>query len=118
MLIRNDEPSAKDYLKTKVLEKDDIELLSEFGHYTIEALIVHVLGMVFNSLEYNSYIRVSSLVERLESSVRTQASLLKNRRLKKKRKMYLSQLMYLKRISLVRRGKDQNWRSWNQKDTA
>lgn len=83
ILIRNNDESAKDYLKGRLLEKEDIELLSEFGQYTIEALIVHVLGMVFNSLEYNSIIRVASLVERLESSVRIQASLLKSRRCKK-----------------------------------
>lgn len=81
--IRNNDESAKDYLRGRLLEKEDIELLSEFGQYTIEALIVHVLGMVFNSLEYNSIIRVASLVERLESSVRIQASLLKSRRCKK-----------------------------------
>jgi hypothetical protein len=39
------------------LEKDDIELLSEFGQYTIEALIVHVLGLVFHAVENNSIIR-------------------------------------------------------------
>lgn len=60
-----------------------MELLYEFGHYTIEALIVHVLGLVFNSLEYTSLIRVASLVEQLESSVRKQALLLKSRRCKK-----------------------------------
>lgn len=44
---------------------------------TLEALIVHVLGMVYNPLEASSVIRLPSLVERLESSVRTQASILK-----------------------------------------
>ncbi|XP_058075836.1 probable DNA-directed RNA polymerase [Magnolia sinica] len=83
ILIRNDDISAKDFLKGRELEKEDIEFLSEFGQYTIEALIVHVLSMVFYSVEYDSLIRVASLVERLESSVRMQASLLKCRRLQK-----------------------------------
>ena len=82
ILIRNNEVSAKDYLKARLQDKDNIELLSEFGQYTIEALIVHVLSMLFNIYEYNSIIRVASLVERLESSVRIQASLLKSRRCK------------------------------------
>lgn len=83
ILISSDKVSAKDFLRSKLLENNDIELLSEFGHYTIEALIVHVLCLVFNSVEYDSLIRVASLVERLESSVRIQASLLKYRRCKK-----------------------------------
>jgi hypothetical protein len=58
-------------------------LLSEFGQYTIEALIVHVLSMFFYSVESNSLIRVASLVEQLESSVRHQASLFKSGRCNK-----------------------------------
>ncbi len=96
ILIRENEESAKDYLKQKKFElsekdflrrrpfeKDDLELLSEFGQYTIEALIVHVLSMFFYSVESNSLIRVASLVEQLESSVRHQASLLKSGRCNK-----------------------------------
>lgn len=83
ILIRNNDVCAKDYLRGRALVKDDIELLSEFGQYTIEALIVHVLGMVYNSLEYNSIIRLATLVEQLERSVRKQALLLKSRRCKK-----------------------------------
>ena len=83
ILIRNNEVSAKDYLKARLQDKDNIELLSEFGQYTIEALIVHVLSMLFNIYEYNSIIRVASLVEQLELNVRRQASLLKSRRYKK-----------------------------------
>lgn len=96
-LIRNNEVSAKDYLRGRVLEKDDMELLSEFGQYTIEALIVHVLGMVFNTLEYSSIIRVASLVERLESCVRIQASLLKCRRCKKRFSMATDNVFQVKK---------------------
>jgi len=83
ILIRENEESAKDFLRRRALEKDDIELLSEFGQYTLEALIVHVLSMFFHSVESNSLIRVASLVEQLESNVRHQASLLKCGRCKK-----------------------------------
>ncbi|KAF3452229.1 hypothetical protein FNV43_RR08327 [Rhamnella rubrinervis] len=82
-LIKINDQNAKDYLRSQIKQKDDNELLSEFGQYTIEALIVHVLSLVFNSLEYNSLVRVATLIERLESSVRTQAALLKHRRCKK-----------------------------------
>jgi hypothetical protein len=74
-------------------------LLSEFGQYTIEALIVHILGMVFNPLEYNSIIRVATLVERLESSVRTQAAILKCRRFKKPFSMATDAFFQVKKSS-------------------
>lgn len=80
ILIRDNEESAKDYLRRRPLEKDDIELLSEFGQYTIETLIVYVLSLFFHSVESNTLIRVASLVEQLESSVRHHASLLKSGR--------------------------------------
>lgn len=80
MLISTDKESAKDYLKNKARTNLD-ELLSEFGQYTIEALIVYVLCMVFTSSS-NSMIRVASLVEQLDSNVRLQAVLLKGRRCK------------------------------------
>ena len=80
MLIRKDRSCAKDYLKEHLHANPvDIELISEFGPYTIEALIVHVLSIVFHS---GSIIRVASLVEQLDSSVRQQSSLLKSNRCK------------------------------------
>jgi len=52
ILIKHDKDNAKDYLKRKLHGMDSIdEILSEFGQYTIEALIVHVLGMLFNNEE-------------------------------------------------------------------
>lgn len=103
ILIRNNDESARDYLRGRVLEKDNIELLSEFGQYTIEALIVHVLGMVFNTLENNSIIRVASLVEQLESSVRIQASLLKSRRCKKPFSMATDNVFQVKKSGKERK---------------
>lgn len=97
MLIRKNEECAKDYLMGRLLDKDDMELLSEFGQYTIEALIVHVLGMVFNNHEYNSFVRVASLVEQLESSVRKQAALLKSSRCKKDFSMATDKVFQVKK---------------------
>lgn len=57
-------------------------LLSEFGQYTLEALIVHVLAIVFNPDESRVMIRVATLVEHLENLVRLQAKLFKCRRCK------------------------------------
>lgn len=83
ILIKHDKDNAKDFLKRQLHGMDSIdEILSEFGQYTIEALIVHVLAMLFNNEESNSKIRVATLIEQLESSVRRQASFLKSRRCK------------------------------------
>lgn len=40
--IKNDDECAKDILRKRFKKENDIELISEFGQYTIEALIVHV----------------------------------------------------------------------------
>ncbi|KAK7296945.1 hypothetical protein VNO77_46290 [Canavalia gladiata] len=59
------------------------ELLSEFGHYTLEALILYILGKVFQPLQ-STKIRVAYLVDALEEQVRTEAQLLRAQRLKLK----------------------------------
>lgn len=79
MLLSKKDICARDYLKARKLDKADSDLLDNFGHYTLEALIVYVLALVFNELEYSALIRVATLVERLESSVRRQATLMKGR---------------------------------------
>jgi hypothetical protein len=80
MLIIKNEISAKDYLRGMKLEKDDMELLFEFGKYTIEALIVYVLSTLLNPVEDKLTIKLASLVEQLDFNVRKQALLLKRRR--------------------------------------
>lgn len=79
ILIRDHDTCAKDYLKARSLKPAEMELLSEFGHYTIEALIVHVLSVLFSAQE-DTTVRITYLVEQLEYSVRSQAALLKSRR--------------------------------------
>ena len=81
LLIRNNEESAKDFLKKKIdINSDDYQLLTEFGQYTIEALLVYVLGMVFSPLETSSMVRMASLIERVDATVRSQALLLRRGR--------------------------------------
>lgn len=82
ILIRTEDVNAKDYLKKRLGSKEMNDLLSDFGPYTIEALIVHVLGTLFHALECSSIIRIQSLVEQLESRVRMQSSFLKSHRKK------------------------------------
>lgn len=57
---------------------DQLEL---FGQYTIEALIVHVLGVLFNSnknkADDESMIRTATLISKLDSYVRNHARYLK-----------------------------------------
>lgn len=75
LLIINNMPTAKEYLKS-FLSTEDLSLLHHFGHYTLEALIIHVLGLVFNCVRDFSVVRVSTLVEQLDSAVRVQAKIL------------------------------------------
>ncbi|XP_022974198.1 uncharacterized protein LOC111472781 [Cucurbita maxima] len=76
ILIQKDKLSAKDYIIEKLANDDDIKMLEELGQYTLEALIIHVLGIVFNT--YESMVRAASLINQLDSSVRTHSRLLKS----------------------------------------
>lgn len=80
MLICVDKENARDYLSKKVTSDIHKKLLMEFGQYTIEALIVYVLCMLFSSSDSNTMIRVASLVEQLERNVEQQAKILRKRR--------------------------------------
>lgn len=82
LLIGKELECARDYLRKWGLEADDMELLSEFGQYTLEALIVHVLAIVFNPNDSQVMVRVATLVEHFEKIVRLQAKLFKCRRCK------------------------------------
>lgn len=52
------------------MKKEDLEILSLFA---LEGIIVHVLCVVFSPVE-ESAVRVASLIDRLETCVRRQAS--------------------------------------------
>lgn len=67
--------NARDFLRRKLQSDDDIILLNEFGQYTIEALIVYVLCLLFSASDI--MVRVASLVEQLEINVRRQAKILR-----------------------------------------
>ncbi|YP_005090363.1 DNA-dependent RNA polymerase (mitochondrion) [Phoenix dactylifera] len=72
LLISKDLPTAKEYLKTH-LSTEYLPMLNQFGHYMLEAIIIHVLGLVFNCVRDLSVVRVSTLLEQLDSAVRDQA---------------------------------------------
>lgn len=85
MLINPDLECARDFLRMKLTSEEDQELLGELGHYTLEAVIVYVLCVLFTSGDAsNSMIRVASLVEQLEVNVRSQVKMLRQRRCKAK----------------------------------
>lgn len=75
LLIREDEPSAKEYLK-RSLAPEDITMVHHFGFYTQEAIIIHVLGLLFNCVRDYPFVRVSTLVEQQDSAVRVQAAVI------------------------------------------
>jgi DNA-directed RNA polymerase len=71
LLINQNKPSAKEYLYNQ-LPCTYYPMLNKFGNYTLEAIIIHVLGVVFNSLQEYPVVRVSTLLEQLNSTVRDQ----------------------------------------------
>ncbi|KAL6491853.1 hypothetical protein OROGR_034003 [Orobanche gracilis] len=58
-----------------VLTPQEKRLLDKFGHHTIEALLIHILSSLFSS---ENLVKVAALVDRIESAVRHNASILSN----------------------------------------
>ena len=56
---------------------DDKIFLKEFGEHTIECLLVHTLGHLFNM---DTSVSLASLIDRIESNVRQYALFLRNNR--------------------------------------
>jgi len=72
LLIIDDESTAKAHL-TNNLSENDLTYIRYLGKYTLEAIIIHVLGSVFSPLQDLSVVRVSTLIQQLDSTVRVQS---------------------------------------------
>jgi hypothetical protein len=75
IFISKELPSAKDYL-IKALPQEYLRMLNQFGAYTLEAIMIHVLGMLFNNTRDYCVVRVSTLIDQLSSAVRDQVRFL------------------------------------------
>ena len=74
LLICQDMITAKEYLMQKCgLYENDLTYIQVFGQYTLEAIIIHVLRSMFNCVQDLSVIRVSTLIEQIDSTVQVQA---------------------------------------------
>lgn len=82
MIIDEKMECARDFLRSKLKSEDDLALIAVLGHYTLEALIVHVLCVLFSSAEGNIMIRVATMVEQLEGNTRAQAKVVRQRKFK------------------------------------
>ncbi|YP_010185125.1 hypothetical protein LI410_mgp059 (mitochondrion) [Apium graveolens] len=67
-------------LQSSKLTAEEKDSLNVFGQHTLEVLLIHVLSVLFNSVESDSVIRLSTLIDRLDTTVRSQIQLLKNRK--------------------------------------
>lgn len=81
LLIGKDLICAKDYLYKYLPTNIYNSTIELFGQYTLEAIIIHVLGMLYNSIQQSSVVRVSTLLDKLDSTVRTQANIIKKQNL-------------------------------------
>lgn len=77
LLIGPNMPTARDLLRENrhnLFTQDDINLISRFDTYTLEGLIIHTLGVLFNTAEPYSVVRVSTLIDYLNRIVREYGS--------------------------------------------
>ncbi|KAK2995386.1 hypothetical protein RJ640_029018 [Escallonia rubra] len=73
-----DQETAKEFLK-KHLSPESVAIINQFDHYTLEAIMIHVLATVFHSVKDYPIVRLSTLIEQLDSVFRVHADLLKRR---------------------------------------
>lgn len=76
LLIGKDLISAKSYLYKNIPQDIYNSTIAQFGEYTLEAIIIYVLGFLFHSIQESSVVRVSTLLEMLDRTVRTQANII------------------------------------------
>lgn len=79
LLIGRDLISAKNYLHYKLPCELYNSTISLFGEYTIEAIIIYVIGLLYNSQQDTSVVRLSTLLDVLDTNVRAQAHIIKNK---------------------------------------
>lgn len=73
-LIGTDKMTAKLYLTEMCnLSEKDLIYIEKFGNYTLEAIMIYVLGAVFNCVQSLPLVRASTLIQQLESAVQVQA---------------------------------------------
>ena len=75
----NKENSSKSKLVKKydLLTGEEKELLSHFGHQTLEALLIHILSCLYS---YENSVSVIHLIERIENRVRRYGQIIKERK--------------------------------------
>jgi hypothetical protein len=55
---------------------ENVKILDNFAEYTLEGIMIHVLGTVFNSVNTDSAVRVSTLIDQLDYAVKLHAKTL------------------------------------------
>ncbi|XP_073313488.1 probable DNA-directed RNA polymerase [Primulina huaijiensis] len=81
ILVGNDLICAKSYLYKYLPLSVYNSTIAQFGQYTLEAIIVYVLGLLYNCIQESSVVRVVTLIEKLDSTVRTQANIINKKNL-------------------------------------
>ena len=81
LLIGKDLISAKLYLYKYIPQDIYNSTIAQFGEYTLEAIIIYVLGVAFHSIQESSVVRVSTLLGLLDRTVLTQANIINNNKI-------------------------------------
>ena len=81
ILVNPNKPSAKEYLKNSMkFSSNDLDIINNLNQYSLEVIIIYTLASLFNCVQTNKpAVRVSTLIEKLDTISRTQANLLKAR---------------------------------------
>lgn len=67
--------NAKDFVLERLTSEQDKLIVSDMGQFTLEAIIVFVIGQLYNYNTETTMIRVSTLIDQLERHVKAQSHL-------------------------------------------
>lgn len=74
-LVSVDSPTAKEFIKDLLKEEEQYVISFSKGTYTLVAIRVYVLGLVFSSVKESSVVKLFTLIDQLDAAVRVQSQI-------------------------------------------
>ena len=66
--------NAKEYVKSRLVIQDDIDIINQINPITLDCIITYVLGILFNNYMHGSgkdyLVRLATIIDKLDSTVR------------------------------------------------
>lgn len=110
ILVKKDQPSAKDFLLSCKLNSTEKQIVNRFHLYQMELVCIKVLSLLFNEVEESTMVKLSTFVEQIANYLRCEVNVITKRRLGVESKEEVSKDLK------VSKGKHDKLKDKNEKD--